>query len=153
MHTGMKALGFSESAPLAGILSSPRSSVSHTDETHGEYTAKVPARLFAKPFINRKTLRNDNHSQGVRKKKKSPKAHKKKKKIQIKARRAAPHSCVPVGLSGPPAAHRCRLSSVPKVVLLLINDVKHYYTGPTETPCCDLMNYFFSSSSSHHCCT
>lgn len=76
MHTGMKALGFSESAPLAGILSSPRSSVSHTDETHGEYTAKVPARLFAKPFINRKTPRNDNHSQGVRKKEKNPKAPK-----------------------------------------------------------------------------
>ncbi|KAK1883700.1 hypothetical protein KUDE01_022025 [Dissostichus eleginoides] len=30
VHTGMKALGFRESAPLAGILSSPVSSEPHT---------------------------------------------------------------------------------------------------------------------------
>ena len=44
VHTGMKALGFSESAPLVGILSSPHSSVSHTNQT--AHMHRRSARVF-----------------------------------------------------------------------------------------------------------
>lgn len=48
VHTGMKALAFSESAPLAGILSSPHSSGSHTNESDGKHTC-----LFVYLFFGR----------------------------------------------------------------------------------------------------
>lgn len=43
MHTGMKALGFNESAPLAGILSSPlRANQSLiTNESDGTHAVRV----------------------------------------------------------------------------------------------------------------
>lgn len=46
VHTGMKALGFSESAPLLGILFAPHSSVSHTNQRHTAHRHRRSARLF-----------------------------------------------------------------------------------------------------------
>lgn len=43
VHTGMKALGFNESAPLAGILS-PNSSVIHTNETTASTHTHTPSK-------------------------------------------------------------------------------------------------------------
>ena len=73
VHTGMKALGFSESAPLVGILSSPHSSVSHTNEpdsTHApEKCSFVCECSRTNPFINLTALENENHSRTGKKEK------------------------------------------------------------------------------------
>lgn len=124
VHTGMKALGFSESAPLAGILSSPHSLDSHTI-TKATPEAQVTC-FFSRTqlFINLRALEDQNHSQ-----KKEEKERKRKPGSQsLQAALLTPASRPAVRLSRQAAAHRCRLWFILKVELLLMNDVERYYT-------------------------
>lgn len=123
VHTGMKALGFRESAPLAGILSSPTSPESH----HGGQRRRtrrakclfVGVSVRKKPRIHLWALEDENHSPKNKTKRRDEdksRRHQQQQQQQRVCSLLQPVLCVPAAGS---RQHRTDAASgfIPKVEL------------------------------------
>ena len=127
VHTGMKALGFRESTPLAGILSSPTSAQSHhrgqRRRTRRAKCLLVDVSVRKKPRIHLWALEDENHSPKDKNKQKKKKGETKTEAggttssstSSSSSSSGSAHSCSPSCVSRQQAAaHRCRLRVYPK---------------------------------------
>ena len=136
VHTGMKALGFSESAPLAGILSSPHSSHSHTT-AEATPPAQVPVSLLGHGSSSGSERRRTKTI--VQKKKKEEKERKKEENVEARAEKnsGAAQSRIPCCGPSVPAGSGAQM---PPLVYPKGGAFTHGSRGAllhyTETSCC-----------------